>query len=116
MKSDKMPYITYADLESLIKQIDVCANNPEKYLTTRIGEHIPCGYLILWTFDQIRNKYSLYGGEDCMKKFRSSLREHATNVINFEKKKMLPLTKRVKLKLKCGSMLHLWKKIPQKIC
>ena len=28
-----------------------------------------------------------------MKKFCTSFREHATNVINFEKKKMLPLTK-----------------------
>ena len=28
-----------------------------------------------------------------MKKFCTSLREHATIVINFEKKKMLPLTK-----------------------
>ena len=29
-----------------------------------------------------------------MKKFCSYLREHATNVMNYEKKKMLPLTKR----------------------
>ena len=28
-----------------------------------------------------------------MKKFCSSLREHAKNIIDFEKKKMLPLTK-----------------------
>ena len=44
MKSDKMPYIIYADLESFIEKIDECANNPEKSLTTKIGEHIPCGY------------------------------------------------------------------------
>ena len=30
MKSDKMPYIIYADIESLIRKIDGCANNPEK--------------------------------------------------------------------------------------
>ena len=29
MKSDKMPYIIHADLESLINKIDRCANNPE---------------------------------------------------------------------------------------
>ena len=29
-----------------------------------------------------------------MKKFCTSLREHTTNVINLEKKKMLPLTKK----------------------
>ena len=44
--------------------------------------------------DNIENKHSLYRGEDCLKKIFSSLRKHATNVINFEKEKMLPLTKK----------------------
>ena len=39
-----MPYITYADIESLIKKIDGCANNPDKSSATKIGEYIPCGY------------------------------------------------------------------------
>ena len=34
IKSDKMPYIIYADIESLIRKIDGCANNPEKSSTT----------------------------------------------------------------------------------
>ena len=39
-----MWYIIYADIESLIKRIDGCANNPEKSSTTKIGECIHCGY------------------------------------------------------------------------
>ena len=35
IKSDNMPYINYADLEFLIKEIDGCANNPEKSSTTK---------------------------------------------------------------------------------
>ena len=31
MKSDKMPYIIYADIQSLITKIDGCTDNPEKY-------------------------------------------------------------------------------------
>ena len=49
MKSDKMPYIIYADIEYLIKKINVCANNPDNSSTTKIGEHIQCqqfGHLI----------------------------------------------------------------------
>ena len=42
MKSDKMSYIIYADVESLIKK-NGCAKNP-KNSTTKIGEHISCGY------------------------------------------------------------------------
>ena len=44
MKSHRMPYIIYADLECLIKKIDGCENNPENSSTTRIGDHITCGY------------------------------------------------------------------------
>ena len=76
MKSDKMPYIFYADMESLIRNIDGCVNNPENSSTTKNGEHIPCGYLMstIWVFDNIENKHTLYCGKDCMKKFCESLR------------------------------------------
>ena len=74
MKSDKMPYIIFADIESLIRKIDGCANNPENPSTTKIGEHIRCRYslCILSTilgFNHIENKQTLYRGKDCMKKF-----------------------------------------------
>ena len=64
MKSDKMPYIIYADLESLIKKIGQCANKPEKSSTKKLGEHIPCGYYMstIWAFDNIKYKHTLYHG------------------------------------------------------
>ena len=78
----------------MIKKIDNCKNNPEKSSTTKVGEHIPFGYSMstIWAFDNIDNKHSLYHGEDCMKKFCISLKEFSVDVINFGKKKMLPLT------------------------
>ena len=71
MKSDKIPYITYADTESLIKKIDGCGNNPEKSSIRKIGEHIPCGYLMskIWRFNHIEYKHTLHRGKDCMKEF-----------------------------------------------
>ena len=58
MKSDKMPYIIYTDMESLIKTTDGCANNPENSSTTKLDEHIRCGYSMstIWAFDNIENK------------------------------------------------------------
>ena len=55
MKSDKTPCIIYADLGSWIKKIDGCVKNPEKYIKTKIGEHIPCRYSIstTWGFGNI---------------------------------------------------------------
>ena len=48
----------------------------------------------IWAFHHIENKHDLYRGKDFMKKFCTSLREHTKNIIiDFEKKKMLPLTK-----------------------
>ena len=94
MKSDKIPYIFDADIESLGEKTDGLANNPEHSSTTNITEHIPCGFfmLIISVFDNIENKHLLIVGKDCMEKF-TSLREHAINIINFEKNKLLPLTK-----------------------
>ena len=61
MKSGKMPYIIYADIESLIRKIDGCVNNPENSSATKIGQHISCGYSMstIWGFDHIENKHTL---------------------------------------------------------
>ena len=63
--------IICADIESLIKKIDRCANSPEKSSTTKVGEHIPCGYSIstVWAFDQIESKHTLYHGKIVSKNF-----------------------------------------------
>ena len=96
MKSDKMLYIIYSDIETLIKKIDICANNPENYSATKLGEHIHCRYSMstIWAFDNTENKHTLYRGKNCMKKIWTYSREHVTNVINFEKNKKLPSTKK----------------------
>ena len=44
MKSEKMPYIIYADFECSIEKIDGCEINPKYSSTTKIGKHIACGY------------------------------------------------------------------------
>ena len=49
---------------------------------------------IIWAFDHIENKHTLCCGKDYMKKFCKSLKEHTENIINFEREKMLPLTKK----------------------
>ena len=85
MKSDKMSCIIYAEIVSLIKKIGGCANNPEKSSTTKIVEHIPCGYSmsIIWEFGHMKNKHTLHRARDCVKKFRTSLREQAKHINGF---------------------------------
>ena len=77
----------YACLEYLIEKIDGC-KNPSKSSRTKVGEHIPSGFFMstISSFKCIENKHNVYRGKNCMKKFCESLREHATEIINFEKK------------------------------
>ena len=54
-------------------------------------------------------------GEDCMTKFCTSLSEHVTNIIL--KRKIATVNKRrTKIALECDNMLHLWKRIHEKVC
>ena len=93
-KSMKLPFVIYADLECLLEKMSTCQNNPNKSSTTKINKHTPSGYSLFTncSFDESKNKLNYYRGDDCMKKFCKDLREHATKIINYEKKKMIPLT------------------------
>ena len=98
-KSIKIPFTIYADLECLLEKMSTGINNPNESSTTKINKHTPLGYSIFThcSFDQTKNKLSYYRGKDCMKKFSKYLREHASKIINYEKKKMMPLTTEEKI-------------------
>ena len=94
----KVPFIIYADLESLLEKINTCHNNPEKASITKINKHTPSGYSLFThcSFDTTTNKLDYYRGKNCMKNFCLDLRKHATKIIYYEKKEMIPLTKEEK--------------------
>ena len=46
------------------------------------------------SFDTTKSKLDCYGGKICIKNFCLDLREHVTKIINYEKKEMIPLTKK----------------------
>ena len=97
MKSDKMAHTIYAEIESLIKKIDgvqlIQKIIQQKKNWRAYSMRIFYVNNINWAFDHMENKHTLYRRKDCMKTFSTSLREHAENIIDFEKKKKLPLTK-----------------------
>ena len=93
-KSDKAPFIIYADLECIIEKIDGCKNNPENSSTTKVSEHIPSGFSMstISSFRSIENKHDVYKVKIVWKSFLEFLREHAIKIINFKKKKVQLLT------------------------
>ena len=98
-KSMKVPFVTYAYLGSLLEKMNTCHNNPEKSSTTKINKHAPSGYSLFThcSFDTTKNKLDYYRVKNCMKIFCLDLREHATKIISYEKKEMIPLTNKEKI-------------------
>ena len=90
----KLPFVIYADLECLLEKMSTCINNPNESSTNKINKHTPSGYSIFThcSFDKSKNKLNYYRCKDCMKKFSKDLRERVSKIINYEKKKMIPLT------------------------
>ena len=111
-KSMKVPFIIYADLECLLEKMSICINNPNESSTTEINKHTPSGYSIFTScsFDESRNKLNYYRGKDCMKKFCKDLKEHATRIIDYEKKKIIPLTKEEKTNYNDQQICYICKK------
>ena len=100
-KSIKAPFIIYADLESSLEKMSTCYDSPEKSSTNKINKHTPFGYSLFTycSFDETKNMLNHDRGKTCMKNFCLDLREHATKIINYEKKEMIPLTKKRKRKI-----------------
>ena len=84
-KSLKVLFIIHADLESLLKRVRYCQNNPENSYTQKKVKHKPSGYAWCAT------RY-FYRGKDCIENFCNYLKELGTEIINFEEKEMMPLT------------------------
>ena len=90
----KAPFIIYAGLESLLEKMSTCHNNPKKSSTTKINEDTASAYslFINCLFDTMKNKLDYYRGKNCMTNFCIDLKEHATKIINYDKKEMISLT------------------------
>ena len=111
-KSIKLPFVIYADLECLLEKISTCQNNLNESSATEINKYTPSGYSLFThcSFDKSKNKLDYYRGKDCMKKFCKDLRTHATKIINYEKKKMIPLTIKEKIHYNEQEICYICKK------
>ena len=89
--SKKAPFIIHADLGCLLEKMHSRQNNPEK---SYIGKKtMPTSSMFTHClFHPTKNILDCYRGIDCIEKFRKDLREHATRIINYIKKEMIPLT------------------------
>ena len=95
-----------------IKKMSTCINNPSESSTTKINKHESSGYSIFThcSFDESKNKLNYYRKDDCMNKFCKDLREHVTKIIDYEKKKGIPLTTEEKIYYNKQNICYICKK------
>ena len=88
-KSMKVLFIIYADLEPLLEKMSTCHNNPKYSSTIKINKHAPSCYSLFTyrSFYLTKNKLDCYRGRNCMERFCKDLKEHATKIINCEKRR-----------------------------
>ena len=74
--------------------MSTCHKNPQKSSSTKLNKHTPSGYSLFtqYSFYLTKNRPDCYRGRDCMESFCKDLKKHATKIINFEIKEMIPLT------------------------
>ena len=81
-----------------IKKEQSCQNNPGKSYTVKKAKHEPSGWAMFTrcSFDKKENKLSYYRGKDCTENLCKKPKGCAMKIINYEEKKMIPLTKEEK--------------------
>ena len=64
-KSLKVPFIFYADLKCLLKNMRSCKYNPENSYTDKNVKHEPSGYAwcLICSFDDTKSKHYFYRGK-----------------------------------------------------
>ena len=91
-RSERVPFIIYADTESLLKPISSCEPNPETSGTHKYQMHEPITFLYyIKCFDDsvCSLEPRTYTGEDAMQKFIEWLEEDVKYIANISSKKMI---------------------------
>ena len=67
----KVPFIMYADFESILEPIQSPGNNLTISSMRGINNHVPSGWCVhsKFAYGKVENPLRLYRGEDCFKKF-----------------------------------------------
>ena len=90
--SEKVPFIIYADTESLIKPIQSCEPNPQSSYTKKYQKHEPISfsyYIKCFDDNVFEPRLRSYTGKDAMQKFVESLEKDVKEIANIPKVDMI---------------------------
>ena len=106
----KVPFIMYADFESILEPISGLANNPRIPSTRGVNIHMPSGLCVRseFAYAKVKDPLKLYRGKDCIRKFCEHVIEEACHLYRlFLEKPMEPLTKEQLKQYNRATMCHI---------
>ena len=106
----KVPFIMYADFESILEPMDHGSSDPYQPYTNEVNQHLPSGWCVYsrFAYGDIDNPLGLYKGPDCIKAFCNYIKEEAHRLYHmFPEKPMDPLTKKQWKKHKRSTKCHI---------
>ena len=92
----KVPFMMYADFESILEPIQGASNNPNISSTRGVNVHTPSGWCVCskFSYGVVDNPLTQYKGSDCVEKlFEHTISEAKRLYNSFPEKPMEPLTK-----------------------
>ena len=92
----KVPFIMYADFESILESIQGPGNNSSISSTRGVNIHTPSGWCVYskFAYGKVTNPLKEYRGKDCVSKFCEHIIAEAQRLYeSFPEKPMEPLTK-----------------------
>ena len=91
----KVPFMMYADFESILEPIQGASNNPNVSPTRGVNIHAPSGWCIYsyFSYGEVTNPLAQYRGPDCVRKFCQHIIAESKRLYDsFPELPMAPLT------------------------
>ena len=93
----KVPFIMYADFESILEPMDHGSSDPTKPYTNEVNQHTPSGWCAYskFAYGEFVTPLRTYRDKDCIETFCNYIKEEAHRLYHmFPEKPMDPLTKK----------------------
>ena len=106
----KVPFIMYADFESILEPMDHGSPNPNQPYTNEVNQHMPSGWCVYskFAYGDVDNPLRTYRGKDCIETFCNYIKGEAPRLYHmFPELPMDPLTKKQWKKYKRSTKCHI---------
>ena len=106
----KVPFVMYADFESILEPIDGPSNDPAQSSTRGVNVHKPSGWCLhsKFAYGKVKKPTIQYRGPDCVDKFCEKIISEAKRLYkSFPEVPMLPLTKEQTKEYKKATKCHI---------